>query len=69
MPRKKRRVVHSVRIPTRYVDNTTRQQARLSVEADLTVTAKSLGFRAESPREWLHGHERIGWIVDITRVC
>ena len=66
--RKRRQVVHTVRIPARYVDNTTRRQARLSVEADLTVQAKVLGFRAESPREWLDGHDVIGWYVDITRV-
>ena len=66
--RKTRKVVVTRRIPTKYVDNTTRIQARLLVEADLTIQAKVLGFRAESPREWLHGHERIGWLVDVTRV-
>lgn len=65
---RRRQVVTTVRVPARYVDNTTRQQARLTVESNLTVTAKSLGFRAESPREWLHGHERIGWLVDVSRV-
>lgn len=68
MARRKRRVVYTVRVPIRYNEITTKQGARLTVEADLTIHAKALGFRAESPREWCHGHEVIGYEVDISRV-
>lgn len=66
MARLQRRVVHTVRYPARYVDNTTRRQAKLSTEAMLTADQVARGFRVSPPEEWSDGLTPIGWRVSIT---
>lgn len=66
MARLKRRVIHTVRYPSRYVDETSKKYAKGATAALITADLHARGFRVAPPREWCHGHERIGWEVDIT---
>jgi hypothetical protein len=67
MARLQRRVIRTVRVPIRYHDITTKQGAKLTVEANyISADMAARGFRVGTPREWRHGHEIVGYECDIT---
>lgn len=82
MARIRRVVVATYRVPIRHVETTTRRKCKSTIqeaaeryvtrafaEEGIFLTPEDIherGIRLSTAREWCHGHEVIGYEIDIT---